>query len=62
MGNHTLILGQSPSWGISTPGDALGGMCRSQCYQGRFRSFPIQEDDHFLAVLRYIERKRGREQ
>src|SRR5438309_4441079 len=25
-------------------------------YQGRFRSFPIQEDDHLLAVLRYIER------
>jgi putative transposase len=25
-------------------------------YQGRFRSFPIQEDDHLLTVLRYIER------
>jgi putative transposase len=25
-------------------------------YQGRFRSFPIQEDDHLLSVLRYIER------
>jgi putative transposase len=25
-------------------------------YQGRFRSFPIQEDDHLLAVLRYVER------
>jgi putative transposase len=25
-------------------------------YQGRFRSFPIQEDDHLRAVLRYIER------
>ena len=24
--------------------------------QGRFRSFPIQEDDHLLTVLRYIER------
>jgi putative transposase len=25
-------------------------------YQGRFRSFPIQEDDHLLTVLRYTER------
>jgi putative transposase len=25
-------------------------------YQGRFKSFPIQEDDHFLTVLRYVER------
>jgi putative transposase len=25
-------------------------------YQGRFRSFPAQEDDHLLTLLRYIER------
>lgn len=25
-------------------------------WQGRFKSFPIQEDDHLLAVLRYAER------
>ena len=25
-------------------------------YQGRYRSFPIQEDLHFLAVCRYVER------
>lgn len=25
-------------------------------YQGRFKSFPIQEDDHFLRVCRYVER------
>jgi len=25
-------------------------------WQGRFRAHPIQEDDHLLAVLRYIER------
>jgi putative transposase len=25
-------------------------------YQGRFKSFPIQEDDHLWAVLRYVER------
>jgi putative transposase len=25
-------------------------------YQGRFKSFPIAADEHFLAVLRYVER------
>ena len=25
-------------------------------YQGRFRSFPVQEDGHFLTVCRYVER------
>ena len=25
-------------------------------YQGRFKSFPVQEDEHFLAVARYVER------
>jgi putative transposase len=25
-------------------------------YQGRFKSFPIQNDDHFLTVNRYVER------
>ncbi len=25
-------------------------------YQGRFKSFPVQEDDHLLTVLRYVER------
>src|SRR5262245_27153309 len=25
-------------------------------YQGRFKSFPVQHDEHLLAVLRYIER------
>ena len=25
-------------------------------YQGRFKSFPIEEDDHLLTVLRYAER------
>jgi putative transposase len=25
-------------------------------YQGRFKSFPVQDDRHFLTVLRYIER------
>jgi len=25
-------------------------------YQGRFKSFPVQEDDHFLTLCRYVER------
>jgi putative transposase len=25
-------------------------------YQGRFRSFPVQEDDHFLLLCQYVER------
>jgi putative transposase len=25
-------------------------------YQGRFRSFPVQSDEHFLTVCRYVER------
>jgi putative transposase len=25
-------------------------------YQGRFKSFPVQSDDHLLSLLRYVER------
>ena len=25
-------------------------------YQGRFKSFPVEEDEHFLSVCRYVER------
>ena len=25
-------------------------------WQGRFKAFPIQQDEHFLTVLRYVER------
>jgi putative transposase len=25
-------------------------------YQGRFKSFPVQDDDHFYTVVRYVER------
>jgi len=25
-------------------------------YQGRFKSFPVQDDDHFYVVCRYVER------
>ena len=29
---------------------------RGHLYQGRYKSFPIAEDDHYFAVLRYMER------
>ncbi len=29
-------------------------------YQGRFKSFPIQQDEHFLTVCRYVERNARR--
>src|SRR5438445_12523569 len=29
---------------------------RGHLYQGRFKSFPISEDEHFLQVCRYVER------
>lgn len=32
------------------PADAGGHL-----YQGRFKSFPVQRDDHLLAVLRFVE-------
>ena len=25
-------------------------------YQGRFKSFPVESDEHFYAVVRYVER------
>lgn len=32
--------------------DGAGG----HVYQGRFKSFPVQEDEHFLVLMRYVER------
>ena len=29
-------------------------------YQGRFKSFPVQEDEHFSTVARYVERNAAR--
>ena len=31
-------------------------------YQGRFKSFPVQDDEHFLTVCRYVERNARRAQ
>jgi putative transposase len=35
---------------------AHGTVGRGHLYQGRFKSFPIQEDNHFLTACRYVER------
>ncbi len=29
---------------------------RGHLYQGRFKSFPVEKDGHFLTVCRYVER------
>ena len=29
---------------------------QGRVYQGRFKSFPMQDDEHFFVVARYIER------
>ena len=33
-----------------------GSVGSGHLYQGRFKSFPIQADDHFITVCRYVER------
>lgn len=35
---------------------AKGRVGDGHLYQGRFKSFPIQSDDHFYQVVRYVER------
>jgi putative transposase len=35
---------------------AHGTVGTGPLYQGRFKSFPIQEDEHFFTVCRYVER------
>ena len=34
--------------------DRTGGT--GHLYQGRFKSFPVQDDEHLLTVMRYVER------
>jgi putative transposase len=33
-----------------------GSVGTGHVYQGRFKSFPVQEDEHFYTVCRYVER------
>jgi putative transposase len=48
---HWLTLTHTQRWHVHH-GNVGGG----HLYQGRFKSFPIQDDEHFLAVCRYVER------
>lgn len=38
-------------WHVHDRTDGTGHL-----YQGRFKSFPVQDDEHMLTVLRYVER------
>jgi putative transposase len=51
-------LGAWMQWLLTSHVHAYRKQYRStgHVWQGRFKAFPIQEDDHLLTVLRYIER------
>jgi putative transposase len=46
-----LTLTHTQRWNAHRRGTGGGHV-----YQGRYKSFPIQRDDHFLTVCRYVER------
>jgi putative transposase len=48
---HWLTLTHTQRWHAHYHN--IGG---GHLYQGRFKSFPIQEDDHYLTLCRYVER------
>ena len=50
---HTPIPGALPRSGTRAP---LSEPALSEVEWGRFKSFPVQEDRHFLTVARYVER------
>src|SRR6516225_8574566 len=48
---HWLTLTHTQRWHAHFRDVGAGHL-----YQGRFKSFPIEEDEHFLQVCRYVER------
>jgi putative transposase len=48
---HWLTMTHTQRWHAHHHTTGTGAL-----YQGRFRAFPIQEDDHLLSVCRYVER------
>ena len=48
---HWLTLTHTMRWHAHYHSSGTGPL-----YQGRFKSFPIQEDDHLFTVCRYVER------
>lgn len=47
---HWITMTHTQRYHASHPTASIGHL-----YQGRFKSFPIQEDCHYLTVMRYIE-------
>lgn len=48
---HWLTLTHTQRWHAHYRDVGAGHL-----YQGRYKSFPVAEDDHYLTVLRYVER------
>ena len=48
---YWLTMTHTQRWHVNRHN--IGG---GHLYQGRFKSFPIQDDSHFLTVCRYVER------
>jgi len=48
---HWLTVTHTKRWHAAHGSTGLGPI-----YQGRFKSFPVQEDSHLLTVCRYVER------
>src|SRR5262245_12714084 len=48
---HWLTLTHTQRWHAHRHTTGTGPL-----YQGRFKSFPVQADDHYFTVLRYVER------
>jgi putative transposase len=48
---HWLTVTHAKRWRAYR--DTVG---HGHVYQGRYKSFPVEEDDHFLTVCRYVER------
>jgi REP-associated tyrosine transposase len=50
-------LGRWMQWLLTAHVRCYQHYCSSgQVWQGRFKAFPIEQDDHLLTVLRYVER------
>ena len=52
---HWLTLTHTQRWHAFHGTSGTGPL-----YQGRFKSFPVQTDEHFLTVARYVERNARR--
>jgi putative transposase len=48
---HWLTLTHTQRWHVAHKTVGYGHL-----YQGRYKAFPIQKDEHFLQVVRYVER------